>query len=50
MPVILIPAIIGGTIVLIGGGYWLLHLQLGCILVDHLGPVCSMVFASEGSV
>ena len=27
MPVFVIPAIIGGTIVLIGGGYWLMHLH-----------------------
>jgi hypothetical protein len=27
MPVLLIPAIIGGTIILVGGGYWLLHLH-----------------------
>ena len=27
MPVILIPAIIGGTIVILGGGYWLMHLH-----------------------
>jgi hypothetical protein len=27
MPIILIPAIIGGTIVVLGGGYWLMHLH-----------------------
>jgi hypothetical protein len=27
MPVILIPAIIGGSVILLGGGYWLMHLH-----------------------
>jgi len=27
MPVFIIPAIIGGTVVLLGGGYWLMHLH-----------------------
>jgi hypothetical protein len=27
MPVLLIPAIVGGTVLLLGGGYWIMHLH-----------------------
>jgi hypothetical protein len=26
MPILVVPAIIGGTVILLGGGYWILHL------------------------